>query len=392
MPDNRPKHRWTRTEKWLIATPLLVLLCFFGMTTGKEIARRKMGLPITVIPQADSLHGLALSPDGMTVALSRELTSNEVRLYDTRTGNLCKIFHANLSRDRSGSTRITPADALAFSPDGRMLARGSAYGLIELFNVATCQQVNVIRAPAAHLAFSPNGRWIASDKGRIFDAHTGKLHKKIPLAVSGHPIRFSPDGRFLATSEGNLQKWARTSSLKGWVASAAKGSIQLWSVQTGHLVRTIAPSFAYNIAYSPDGKMLAALQEVNWAEGQHYYNGSQVRMLDLAKGTVLWKSPNEFGIRRGDIAFSPNGRFLAVLRTDDSVELHRSDDGTVVAVLRRAPKIRLTTKKPYSGFSMYSGLAFSFNGKVLAARASSRDDDEIRIWNMDEVNAQFAPR
>jgi WD40 repeat protein len=193
---------------------------------------RLVGRPIVT---HHAVTGLALSPDGKTLAM----TADGLQLWSTATGK------------RIGGPRPAPgaADAAgpaAFSPDGRLVAAIGSDGKARLWNVATRQQVygGVIGAdaPVMAVAFSPNGKTLATGSYdgtvRLWDdaGHQGATLGHVGALWS---VAFSPDGKTLATGNGNA-------------------TVQLWDVatrkQTGTLLTT---GTVYSVAFSRDGTMLA---------------------------------------------------------------------------------------------------------------------------------------
>lgn len=101
------------------------------------------------------------------------------------------------------------ATAIAFRPDGRVLACASLQRSIRLWNLA----LDGVRDLTGHadtvtaLAYSPDGRWLASGSDdrtlRLWDADTGELAGAWELDNAIKALTFTPDGRHLLTGNGN---------------------------------------------------------------------------------------------------------------------------------------------------------------------------------------------
>jgi WD40 repeat protein len=174
--------------KWLVVGGR-----FLEAGTGKEVRR------------IDDVGGrVVLSPDGKTLAAGRPpaydrrpgpggMQTGSVRLWDVSTGKL-RFEHAESSW------------CLAFSPDSRLLVSADGQKL-QGWETATGKKLFTI--PAAELgqsalAFSPDGRLVAAStwKGTLglYDVVTGKA--VTPPQGHAAPVRtlaFSPDGRVLAS-------------------------------------------------------------------------------------------------------------------------------------------------------------------------------------------------
>lgn len=202
----------------------------------------KVTLP-TIRPRTPAhapVAALAYRPDGKLLAAG---SRNEVFLIEPATGEVTGTLPGQAGN----------VTALAFSPDGRRMAAASgAAGSAGEVRVYAVLPGPPLSTTAAHhdliygLAFSPDGKTLATcgyDRlVRLRDAATGKEIRTLKDhsdAVYG--VAFSPDGKLLATG-------------------AADRSVKIWDASTGARLHTLgeATDWVYTVAWSPDGRHVAA--------------------------------------------------------------------------------------------------------------------------------------
>ena len=226
-------------------------------------------------------NGAAWSPDGATVAVA---STTGVWVYDA--ADFDALPHL-LEGDNGEAERVI------FSPDGSLLAASGADGTIRLWDVATGVLVRKLDSAPENvrgLASSPDGTTIASGgKDHVisfWDVATGALTQT--LEGHEHPITsivFSPDGSLLASSGGHED-----------------GTLRLWDVATGDNLTTVAKPVKWttHLVFSPDGTQLVASA------------AGQVTFLDVATGLQNMGELNDCVWPVHDLAFSPDGAWLAI--------------------------------------------------------------------------------
>jgi WD40 repeat protein len=134
--------------------------------------------------------------------------------------------------------------AVAFSPDGDLLAVADARGVVG-WTVSPFRErfTASFEDPVGQIAFSPDGRWLAVGHGmglevRPADDPTGR--RRLPFRPPDD-LAFTPDGRLLAVAD----------------ASAA---VKLLDPATGETVREYdwGLGSVTSVAFSPDGTLAAA--------------------------------------------------------------------------------------------------------------------------------------
>jgi WD40 repeat protein/Leucine-rich repeat (LRR) protein len=245
--------------------------------------------------------------------------------------------------------------ALAFSPDAELLA-SSAYGVIKLWALRTGALRRTIPVPdesVTQLAFSPDGALLAAECSkavRAWNVHSGAIKHELPGAAG---LSFSADGRMLAFRE--------------------HGEVKLRDVRTGAELKSLrgGGTDVVGLAFRPFGTMLAVRD----------FAGT-IRLWDVSTGrpyrrTFAPGQERAFGVWRGELFFSPDGKSLAVPvrgQAEAHLRLCQLDTGEACPVGPVRPWL--------------SDVLFHPDGKLLACR----DEKGFHLWDLrtglDRVPAQ----
>ncbi len=318
---------------------------------------------------------LALSPNGELLAAGT--ASGEIRLWAASTGTPRMSYQGHTNRVRS----------LAFSSDGRILASGSDDRTIRIWDVATGTCLHTLSGHSQQVlsvAFHPDATTLVSGSYdrtiRLWNTSSGQeiqriqgLHKGI-LAVA-----FRPDGRIFA-------------------GGGEDNTIQLWETETLQRLAILQghTKSVWSVAFRSDGTQLVSGS-----------TDSTVRVWDVATGICLHTLEGHSS-PVWSVAFSPDGKKVASSSVDATVRLwdtrsekcthvlqehtervgaviFRSDghmliSGSADATIRFWDAETGQCVRTLQGYSSWIGpVACSPNSRVLASGGA---DAMVRLWEI----------
>ncbi|MBA3321854.1 MAG: caspase family protein [Pyrinomonadaceae bacterium] len=300
------------------------------------------------------IFSMAFGPEGQMLATAGMAAEVKDKTFNTTGGGEVELWDASTgTRLRSLKRHASGVEAVAYSPDGKMLASACLDGTVKLWNISTGMQVRSFKGHADHtviftlsdysVAFSPDSKMLASasigEAVNLWDVSTGtQLHTLKGDDGGTLSIGFSPDGKTLAGS--------------GADGGTGTGTVKLWDVSTGELLRSLKghSRAATSVAFSPDGQTLASGDR-----------DGTVKLWNISTGAQL--SSLESGI--GPIGFSSNGKMLASGSFDQTIKLWDVATGTHLRSLA-------------GNSDRILAVAFSSDGQKLA----SMSNQTIKLWDV----------
>ncbi len=375
--------RLTLVSRWGLGNPGDVAFTpdgkyfLVGAGTGIYIYDAEELKVIHSIETQAAVFGLAISPDGQTVAA---VVSDRVLFYQIPNGFLL-------------STIQVKANSVDYSPDGKMLALGikEDFGPLQLYDLEKGEIIKTQKSDQAawSVKFSPRGDVIASGgfSTTIWSMDGSILNQNGPYVSGGSTssVSFSPDGKFLA--------------------EGSDYSVQIWRVlDNGRIVnyrqlnlKSDQYPSVYSVAISPDGKKVAVALSTGFGvwdlstgsriffiaseDGNTHFSGlawamdnNRIAVASRARGVEIWNiKTNEkqasLTTHTGtysSLAWSMDGKKLAVGADEGSAYIFNPQNGSVLGHFG-------------SGYKL-SSLAFSPDGKNLAV---GYGDAIVQIWNVE---------
>ncbi len=289
-------------------------------------------LPVSqqVQPMGISLPQLGFSPDGRLLAVGyREQDAGKVAVFRVADGRRLKTV-------TMGKSKWVLTPIVTFAPDGRL-------AVVHDFRLWFVRVDDGKKMPtniqAIDITFSPDGRWLAvlqiGNVVSLYDAN-GRLIRQIqPPSRLVQTFAFSKDGQRLA-----CLWWLQRRKLP---LAPVRYGVSVWRTSDWRLVRSTPLTPFYEIlspsaAFAPDLSLVALSEpdtsglDGSWWRLEHFViqkllrrqylsaPPTQVVVRRLRDGKMVAKLPR-FGRSARDFAFSPDGRYLAVLHSGDTIAL-----------------------------------------------------------------------
>ncbi|MFO1022466.1 MAG: hypothetical protein U0903_17480 [Planctomycetales bacterium] len=316
------------------------VLQFFDLKSGEKLSEQSLG--------GGGVNGIAIGPDGNQTAASQS-HANNLFLWNRKTE--AKPFEIAEGRR---------FDAVAFSPDGNLLAVGpNPRDTVQLYDVASRKLIRSLEGASTFsvekLLFTPDGKTLFAvnrsaridrDEGGIYawDVATGHLqHHLTRPGFSPTSLDLSPQGDLVAAcdtgAELGLWNLKTGDSISSQMSGGHTGPLRHLSFSPkSDLILTTSADTSARVWDAHTGKQLANFKHLNLVDTAAFSPDQTLVATSSFDEVSLWEFPSgkkRFNLKKGfenfrisrNLSFSLDRQELYVVKLDMTLQVWGTADG-----------------------------------------------------------------